>query len=61
MKIAIELEESERQLILLALAHLSQERPGWICALQTLALKMDNKTDEGPEMFEGFRRTWRQK
>lgn len=47
----IEIEEDERQVILLALAHLAVERPGWRNMLERVALKMDNP---GPELFTKF-------
>lgn len=53
----IVIEEGDRQAILLALAELSIARPGWVFMLSEIALKMDNKTEEGfPQMFEQFRR-----
>jgi hypothetical protein len=53
----LEIIESERQAILLALAHLSLERPGWNSMLSEIALKMDNKLpDATPEMFSAFKR-----
>jgi len=38
----VDLEEGDRQLVLMALAHLSLERPGWDYALNLIAMKMDN-------------------
>lgn len=56
----VAITEGERQLILLALAKLSIERPGWDDALNQLALKMDNEAEglEGvrAEMYDSFRR-----
>lgn len=53
----IELTEEERQTVLMALAYLSIERPGWMLALREVASKMDNKGKDGlPAMFEGFRK-----
>lgn len=40
--ITITLEEGERQLVLMALAHLAIERPGWDFALMEVAKKLDN-------------------
>lgn len=55
------IDEGQRQMIILALAKLSMERPGWCHALEEIALLMDNKGEDGrPEMFENFRRTWTQ-
>lgn len=51
------INEDERQLVLLSLAELSLVRPGWLFALEQIALKMDNRTDEGrAEMFDKLRR-----
>lgn len=50
----IEIEEDERQVILLALAHLAVERPGWRVMLEQIALKMDNQVQCVPEMFTAF-------
>lgn len=47
----IEIEEDERQAILMALAHLVVERPGWHMLLEQIARKMDNP---GPELFTAF-------
>jgi len=49
------LSEAERQLLLMALAHLSVERPGWYDALNRLAVKVDDARAAGAEMFEQFR------
>lgn len=52
----INIQEEERQMILIALAHLAIERPGWNDALSRIALKMDNQLPDGrPEMFEKFK------
>lgn len=49
--------EEERQAMIIALAHLALERPGWDGFLSGIALKMDNRTgDDKPEMFEEFKR-----
>lgn len=53
--IAIVYEESERQAVLLALAHLAIERPGWDYMLSQIALKMDNEVGGRPEMFDQFK------
>jgi hypothetical protein len=45
----IEIDEGQRQMILLALAHLAVERPGWKAALADTALVMDDGT-----MFRTF-------
>lgn len=43
----IVLDESQRQMLLLAIAHLAVERPGWEKALSEVARKMDT-----PESFK---------
>lgn len=43
-------EEGERQMTILALAHLALERPGWDDALSRVAGKMGGKT-----MFDEFK------
>jgi hypothetical protein len=56
----IVLDESQRQAVLLALAHLALERPGWDYMLSIIAGKMDNQTPEGrPAMYEEFKRMHR--
>lgn len=53
----LQLDEGQRQMVLLALAKLSIERPGWLEAIEEIAMKMDNRTAEGkPEMLYEFRR-----
>jgi hypothetical protein len=49
------LEEGQRQMLLLALAHLAVERPGWDEALSEIAQRIDNRKDGKPEMYEHFR------
>lgn len=41
----LELEEGERQALLMALAHLSVERPGWDDMLNRIAVRIDNVGD----------------
>ena len=53
------LEEDERQAMLLALAKLSLERPGWDDFLNKIAQKMDNEKAGRAEMYESFRQTSR--
>lgn len=48
-------DEGDRQLVLMALAHLSVERPGFDDALNRIALKIDNNNEGRAEMFDGFR------
>lgn len=59
MKIQLELEEEERQMVLMALAQLAVRRPGWDYALNHIALRIDNRvglpdraTAEVPEGHE---------
>lgn len=52
----LELDESERQMVVMALAHLSVERPGWDDALNRLALRIDNNSDGRAVMYDEFRR-----
>lgn len=56
MKTSIEIDEAQRQMMLLALAHLSVERPGWDFALNELALKMDNVEGGRAYMYDQFRK-----
>ena len=54
--ITVVLEEEDRQAVLLALAQLSLERPGWDNMLSNIALKMDNHLPNGrPELYDRFR------
>lgn len=47
------LDESNRQMILMALAHLAVERPGWEWTLSELAKTLDNVSADGrPETFD---------
>lgn len=52
----IEIEEGERQLMLMALAYLSLIRPGFDFALNNLALKMDNNKAGRGVLYDAFRR-----
>ena len=50
------IDESQRQMPLLATAKLSIERPGLNYALAQIAVKMDNiRADGGCEMYESFK------
>jgi hypothetical protein len=50
------LDESQRQLVLMALAHLAIERPGWDHVLNDIALKVDYQEKPGRgTMYDGFR------
>jgi hypothetical protein len=53
--IVVTLEEGNRQMTILALAVLSIERPGWLDALERIALLMDNQVDGKPQMFHTLR------
>lgn len=45
------LEEGQRQMVLLALAMLAVERPGFLHTLEEIALKMDNVVEGKPDTF----------
>ncbi len=49
------IDEGERQMMLLALAKLSLEHPGWDDALNRLACKHDNVNDGRAVMYDDFR------
>jgi hypothetical protein len=51
----VEIGEEERQMVLLALAHLSIERPGWDHALNEIALLIDNGRDGRALLYDQFR------
>lgn len=52
----INIDEGQRQMVLMALAHLAVERPGWDFKLNETALLMDNRMDTGrAQMFEEFK------
>ncbi len=42
-------------MVLMALAHLSVERPGWDDALNRIALKVDDQREGRAVMYDGFR------
>ena len=52
----IEVDEGQRQMILLALAHLSVERPGWDHALNEIARKMDRINEGRARLYDQFRK-----
>jgi hypothetical protein len=56
VKHVMRLDEGQRQMMLMALAHLSVERPGWDDALQRLAIQLDNEQDGRPQMYDEFRK-----
>jgi hypothetical protein len=51
----VEIDEGERQMLILAMATLAVERPGWDYALNRLALKMDNAENDRAVMFDQFK------
>jgi hypothetical protein len=51
--IVVSIDEGQRQLILMSLAHLAVERPGFDYALREIALLIDNPPDG--EMFQDFK------
>jgi|ERR1039458_5651319 hypothetical protein len=51
MKISVEVEEGDRQMLLLALAELALSRPGFDCAIGQIADRF-----QGREMFAEFKR-----
>ena len=48
-------DEDRQMLLLLALAHLSVERPGWDDALNRIACRMDNVDDGKAKTYEQFK------
>ena len=53
----VTIDEEQRLIILMALAHLAVERPGWDDELERIAMQMDNVgPDLGPEMYRAFKR-----
>lgn len=50
-----EIDEGQRQLLLMALAHLSVERPGFDYALNVIAVRVDNVQDGRAVMYDEFR------
>lgn len=53
--VRLELEEGERQVVLLALAALSIECPGWDHMLKEIARRIDNDEGGRAKMYDGFR------
>lgn len=51
----IEIEDGQRQMILLALAELSMSRPGFDYALNEIAIKMDNVEAGRGKLYDDFR------
>jgi hypothetical protein len=52
MTVTVTLDESERRLVLMALAHLAVERPGFDLTLFKIAQQIDNSR---PEMYTEFK------
>lgn len=51
----IDLDDGEQQLVLMALAHLANKRPGFDHALNEIALKMDERREGRAQLFEEFK------
>lgn len=51
----LEMDEGDRQLVLMALAILSLTFPGWDDATNRVALRIDNDKDGRAEMFDALR------
>ena len=51
----VEIEEGARQMILMALAHLSLKRPGFDYALNSIASQIDNVVDGRSQTYDRFR------
>jgi len=49
--VTVTYDEGQRQMVMVALAKLAADRPGWLDALKSIALKMDNDVDGSPQMF----------
>lgn len=57
---SFQIEEEDRQMILLALAELALSRPGWndtLTRLSSVFATGDGAVDNGRALFEGFKRT----
>lgn len=50
-------DEGDRRMVLLALARLSVERPGWDAYLNRIALRIDDAVGVRAELFDAFRAT----
>jgi hypothetical protein len=59
-QVVLELDEGERQMVLMALAHLGVERPGWDDALNRIAVKIDNQNEGRAVMYDEFQRLERE-
>lgn len=51
----LEIEENERQMILLALAELSLSRPGFDYAINNIAMQFDNVENGRAKTYDEFR------
>lgn len=51
----IEIDEAQRQLILISLAHMSVRRPGWDHALNDIALMIDEDENGRAKLYDSFR------
>ncbi len=56
MPTSFEIEEGDRQLILLALAVLSLDSPGFDYALNKIAMRIDNIDADRAKTYDAFRR-----
>lgn len=54
--VSLELPEEDRQLVLMALAHLSLKRPGWDYALNLIARRIDNVLEDRAVLYDQLRR-----
>lgn len=54
--INLEMEEGQRQMLIMALAHLAVERPGWDRTLNELAMKIDNVKEGRAQLYDDFKR-----
>ncbi len=54
--IRLDLEEGDRQLVLMALAHLSLSHPGFDYALNLVAQRIDNVEAGRAKLYDDFRR-----
>ena len=55
MSVPVQLSEEERQAVILALAMLAVERPGWDAFLNEIASRMDNVVNGRAQMYDGFK------
>jgi hypothetical protein len=51
-----QIDEGERQALLLSLAHLANERPGWDDMLNRMALRIDNEVSGRAQMYDEFKK-----